>query len=442
LDVSLDDYRDVAAWKDRSSLFGLIRVDPHMKDHVYVTTVRRPGKPGTSLPAILMSNDGGDTWASLQSPVRSCWVLEGSPHKPNWLYAADRDTGVYFSKNGGRTWQQRFGLTHVTCIVPSRGDPDVVYVAADAGYRRQPKAGVFRTANDGRTWQDLTGNLPHLRIMFLLEDPLERGRLYVGTRGGGAFTAADSVGLRRPVAGTSAAETTTMLVALDELQGEWAVVSGAPAGEGLRHWKGTSLLVTDDVMAIRREGKTRRGKLSIDPTRTPKRMTILNDDGERVECIYKVDGDTLAICLSPPERGPPSDLDPDGAAAQVLLRCRRRRCRPDANLARLQGRWVIESVVFNGKTLERFVGGITVFAGDRSMTTSQGKTTYGGITVDTKRLPHRMTTIGEDGTKRYSIFKVEGDTLTTCRSVSPGAEPPVEFTAGEGSGRLLVRCRR
>ena len=67
----------------------------------------------------------------------------------------------------------------------------MVYVASDVGYRLHPKAGVFRTGDGGRTWQDITGNLPHLRIMTLAEHPHRPRWLFVGTRGGGAFMAYD-----------------------------------------------------------------------------------------------------------------------------------------------------------------------------------------------------------------------------------------------------------
>ena len=50
---------------------------------------------------------------------------------------------------------------------------------------------VHRSDNGGQTWADITGNLPHLKIVALEEHPTKENWLFVGTQGGGAFMAYD-----------------------------------------------------------------------------------------------------------------------------------------------------------------------------------------------------------------------------------------------------------
>ncbi len=178
-------------WHRQPSLFAHVRVDPHNSRRVFATTVKRVDPPvpsSSSLSAIYLSENVGATWRPLVSPIKSCWAFSPSPVLPNLLFAADRDTGVYRSVDGGQTWQLVLALPWVTSVVPSRFNADVVYVACDAEYKWFPLAGVCRSVNGGHSWEDITGDLPHLRIMLLVEDPQTQGRLYVGTRGAGAFT--------------------------------------------------------------------------------------------------------------------------------------------------------------------------------------------------------------------------------------------------------------
>ena len=192
LGLTFNGYHDIEAWRKRDAFFAMVRVDPHAANTVYATTILRAGRSGSRLPSILRSIDGGKTWTPIKSPVTSCWAFEISPHHPGMLYAADRDTGVFVSRDSGKTWNKQTDLSHVTNIVPSRRNSRLLYIASDAGYRWQPRAGVFRSTDAGKSWRDITGNLPHLRIMFLGEDRAKPGWLYVGTRGGGAFMGFDS----------------------------------------------------------------------------------------------------------------------------------------------------------------------------------------------------------------------------------------------------------
>lgn len=81
------------------------------------------------------------------------WVGSGEASSRNSVTIGD---GVYKSIDGGKTWTN-MGLKetrHISRIIISRGDPNIVYVAA-MGHLWGPNTerGVFKTIDGGKTWQ-------------------------------------------------------------------------------------------------------------------------------------------------------------------------------------------------------------------------------------------------------------------------------------------------
>lgn len=179
LGVTLPVYTSRTAWSNLRSLFGHVRHDG--AGTLYLSTIRRKDVSGLFWPPLLRSIDEGRTWTQVDVPIFSCWALECHPSDPCVLYLADRDEGLVVSRDAGENWEPLFDLQRITSIALAG---DNVYVANDAMYESNPRAGVFASHDGGLTWDDITGDLPHLRIMTL---SIAGNRLYCGTRGGGAF---------------------------------------------------------------------------------------------------------------------------------------------------------------------------------------------------------------------------------------------------------------
>jgi len=202
--AQLPHYDDVDAWDAQQWAFARVRLDPQDSQVVYAHLMRRRGKVDQPLAPIIRSTDGGETWQAVESPVKSCPAFEISPLDPQRLYAADENQGMFVSTDRGKTWEPR-GLAlgsdrnvhdpirkeWIVRIWPSRRHRDLVFVGVDSIFASRPRAGVFRSADNGRTWLDVTGDIPHLRIMNVKEDDLDPRWIYAGTMGGGGFLAFD-----------------------------------------------------------------------------------------------------------------------------------------------------------------------------------------------------------------------------------------------------------
>jgi photosystem II stability/assembly factor-like uncharacterized protein len=131
-----------------------------------------PGQPetfyiGTADGGVWKTTDAGRTWNPLfdRESAASIGALAVAPSDPQVLYVGTGQvttrwdivsgTGVYRSRDGGRTWEPR-GLAdsrHIGRVWIDPRNADVVLVAVQ-GHFFGPNAerGVFRTTDGGRTW--------------------------------------------------------------------------------------------------------------------------------------------------------------------------------------------------------------------------------------------------------------------------------------------------
>ncbi|MCX8160491.1 MAG: hypothetical protein N3G18_06130 [Candidatus Saccharicenans sp.] len=93
--------------------------------------------------------------AVAQSSPDVVWVGTGESTSRNSVTVGN---GVYKSTDGGKTWKN-MGLNdtrHISRIIISRGDPNVVYVAA-MGHLWGPNSerGIYKTIDGGQSWQKI-----------------------------------------------------------------------------------------------------------------------------------------------------------------------------------------------------------------------------------------------------------------------------------------------
>jgi photosystem II stability/assembly factor-like uncharacterized protein len=153
---------------------------------------------GTSNSGVLVTRDGGKTWAQArgipsEAPVN---VIERDPKRAENVYAGTTQT-LYVSHDGGQRWLRRGGnlpLGSFTSILINPENPDEVFVgnAYERGGRVFSAAeggGVFRSSDAGMTWQRLDPPLPSRRVWALAFDPRDSGRIFVGTHSAGVYVA-------------------------------------------------------------------------------------------------------------------------------------------------------------------------------------------------------------------------------------------------------------
>jgi len=116
--------------------------------------------------------------AVAQSSPEIIWVGTGESTSRNSVTIGD---GVYKSTDGGKTWTN-MGLKdtrHVSRILISRGDANVVYVAA-MGHLWGPNAerGVYKTIDGGKTWNKVLYLNENTGVCDLEIDPANSQILY------------------------------------------------------------------------------------------------------------------------------------------------------------------------------------------------------------------------------------------------------------------------
>ena len=138
---------------------------------------------------LLVTHDGGTTWRSAgPTPAGDLTAIALDPHRPRTLYLSTRDSGVFQSVDGGRTWHAfgggrkgRPGLTELLAIDPLT--PGTAYAGDDFG--------VVATVNGGATWRRADAGVVASKVGTVAPAASSPATIYTG---GSALSRSDDRG--------------------------------------------------------------------------------------------------------------------------------------------------------------------------------------------------------------------------------------------------------
>jgi uncharacterized protein (TIGR03067 family) len=239
--------------------------------------------------------------------------------------------------------------------------------------------------------------------------------------------------------------------ARESLQGSWTlssfVVNGDPALPD--HAKGGQLVVSGDTYTPRFGTDAVPMRFTLGPDRAIDFTSVEGPHaGKTLKGIYALAGDTLTVCRALSEADPrPTRFEAAADSGHLLVVWRRSHAgaaERSRELARLQGTWVLASGTIDGhpvapararRTRLSILGTTFAMRIDGHMVAHES-----GFEIDTSTTPWSVDDTVLDGDEKGTvvpgIFKLDGDTLTSCMA-APGHERPTTFDAGPGTGRAL-----
>ena len=223
--------RDEGQLWERFPSFSARRVTTLVIDPEFPATIYA----GTMADAVYKSPDGGQHWlphnVGLKEHVSFINQFVFHPTDHEQIYAATT-VGAFYTKDGGREWEERMaGMKEVHIVVSIAihpRDPRILYAGTTGGVYRSDNAamgwkkvntglipeqelmggmslgvnvivfdvvnpdivyagttkGLFRTATHGDQWERIGQSLPDLFVSSILLDPAQPKTLYIGGPGG------------------------------------------------------------------------------------------------------------------------------------------------------------------------------------------------------------------------------------------------------------------
>ncbi|MYH09358.1 MAG: sialidase [Gemmatimonadales bacterium] len=208
-------YRPVEVWPEQSRgpASGVryrfiwdapVHISPHDNETVYVGSqhVHRTRNRGQSWEVIspdLTLNDrsrmglsGGLTGDNIGVEYAgTVFGIAESPIEAGLIWAGTNDGKLHITRDNGANWTDVTGNVAglpewiaVRSIAPSRYDAGTAYIAADGHQVNIRDPHVYRTRDFGASWEKITDGIPPSMLSYtkiIVEDPVRRGMLYVGT---------------------------------------------------------------------------------------------------------------------------------------------------------------------------------------------------------------------------------------------------------------------
>lgn len=198
---------------------------------------------------LLRSGDGGKSWLKKPEKTTIAITLALDPANPNVVYAGrgtfDSKGGVWKSTDGGATFTEpKSGLPEavVTGVAVDPKNPSSVYASTE-------KKGLWKSVDAGVTWAEKKGPFAEKELRTVAV--AAGGRVFVGTRGAGAYSSDDggetwksAAGLPEMVfafafppgkPGAVVAGTTEGVFSSADGIARWALLGGTPVHDDVRH---------------------------------------------------------------------------------------------------------------------------------------------------------------------------------------------------------------
>lgn len=208
-------FRNVEVWPDqangppadlkyRFSWTMPLAMSPHDRHTIYVGSQH-----------VHRTTDGGQSWQEISPDLSlndksrqqsSCgltaenngvdyaglvFAIDESPVTAGVIWAGTNDGLLHVTRDGGTSWTNVTGNMPglpvwgtVSSIDASRYDAATAYVTVDFHQVNNRDPFVYKTTDFGRTWKAITRGIPRSMLSYarvVLEDPVRRGLLYLGT---------------------------------------------------------------------------------------------------------------------------------------------------------------------------------------------------------------------------------------------------------------------
>jgi uncharacterized protein (TIGR03067 family) len=235
---------------------------------------------------------------------------------------------------------------------------------------------------------------------------------------------------------------------IKKLQGAWAVesVTWDPREKNEGMGKGLSIIISGESLVAKVPGEDKnlgKANFKIDPTKELKTIDITGEGGnDVVRGIYKLEGDTLTVCVGPNERKErPTDFASKPGSRQTLVVLKR--------VDELQGVWIATAIEIHSKPAsdDEIKATRFTFKGDKVLVRTLGHCGLEGegtFKADREKSPKHLDM---DLVKLTGIFpgiyEVEKDVLRICYGA--GGKPdirPTEFATSEKDEFVLIKFKR
>lgn len=181
-----------------------LAISPHDRNKVYAGSqhVHQTTDGGQSWQVIspdLTTNDktrqgysGGLTGDNIGVEYFSVlFAIRESRVKAGLIWTGSNDGKVQVTQDGGKTWTDVTPsipglppLGTISNIEPSRYDANTAYLTMDGHQINERRSWVYKTTDLGKTWKKITNGIVQGPLSYahvVIEDPVRRGLLYLGT---------------------------------------------------------------------------------------------------------------------------------------------------------------------------------------------------------------------------------------------------------------------